>query len=241
MLLAPGAPAWRIALPEPSDAERALLKARNASTPAAGAKASALKGPLALAFPRSVPAGSEAIALDQLNWQALADGRHAAKIEVASPGAAALRIALKLAATDPGVSLRFSGNDPHSQVFGPIPGNAVAGDTTRFGMFWSPVLEGDVATVEIDVESGTSTPAAILTIAGISHQVVAPASLRGMTNKDVSDIGFAGACNIDVACVMPQSTAATTRCTVGVPSAATESSATSAHQLPKENTTAMPR
>src|SRR6478752_461932 len=80
MLLAPGAPAWRVALPEPSAAERASLRARNAATPAAGAKASNLKGPVALAFPRNVPRGSEAIALDQLSWQALADGSHAAKI-----------------------------------------------------------------------------------------------------------------------------------------------------------------
>jgi len=48
----------------------------------------------------------------------------------------------------------------------------------------------------------------------------------------LDDVGFT---------VMPQSTAATTRCTFGVPSGATETSATSAHQLPKENTTAMPR
>lgn len=207
MLLAPGAPARRVALPEPSAAERASLNARNASASAAGAKASILKGPLALAFPRAIPAGSEMIALDQLNWHALADGSRAAKIEVASPGAAALRVALKLTATDPGVSLRFAGNGPRAQVFGPVPANAVAGDTARFGRFWSPVLEGDVATLEIAVEPGIGIPAAVLTIAGISHQVVAPASLRSMTTKDVADIGFAGSCNIDVACVMPQSTA----------------------------------
>jgi hypothetical protein len=207
LLLAPGAPALRVALPAPTDAERASLKARNAAPAASAGKSTKLKGPLALAFPRSVPAGSAAIALDRLPWQPVGDGSRAARIEVASPGAAALRVALKLAALDPGITLRFSGSGARAGVFGPVPANTVAEDTSRFGVFWSPVLEGDVATLEIHVEAGVRVPAQTLTIAQVSHQVVAPASLRKIGEKDVQDIGTSGACNIDVACVMPQSTA----------------------------------
>ena len=201
------APALRIALPEPTAAERASLRTRNATKAASGRKATGLKGPLALAFPRSVPAGAESIELDRLQWQALADGSHAARIEIASPHAAAMRVALKLPATDPDVTLRFSGNGKHAQVFGPVPANVVAGDTDRFGMFWSPVLEGDAALIEIHAERGVRVPDAVLTVAMISHQVVAPVSLHKLDAKAVQDIGMSGPCNIDVACVTPRSPA----------------------------------
>lgn len=206
-LLPPAAPALRIALPEPTPAERATLKARNARAAASPAQANDLKGPLALAFPRDVPVGGSAIVLDQLQWHPLADGSRAAKLDIVSPGAAALRVALQLPVTGPGVSLRFSGNGARAQVFGPIPANAVASDTQRFGLFWSPVLDGDVATLEIHVEAGTRIPDVPLTIAKISHQVVAPASIDKLDAKAVQDIGTSGSCEIDVACVAPQSPA----------------------------------
>ncbi len=206
-LLSPSAPGLRIALPPPTDAERALLKARNAAPSSSGAKRGNLKGPLALAFPRDVPASGSSIPLAALDWQTLSDGSRAAKIDVVSPDAKAIRVALALPAMDTGVSLRFSGNGDLAQVFGPIPANAVAGDTQRFGVFWSPVLDGDTATIEIHVDAGTSVPAVPLTIARVSHQVVAPATIGKMDTKAVEDIGTSGACEIDVACVSPQTTA----------------------------------
>src|SRR6476469_9686995 len=78
-LLPATTPAWRVALPEPTAAERAMLKARNAAADISGKQATNLKGPLALAFPRDLPAGSATIALGQLSWQALADGTRAAR------------------------------------------------------------------------------------------------------------------------------------------------------------------
>ena len=207
LLLAPSAPAWRIALPEPTPAERAVLAARNAPSSVHGATAGKLKGPLALAFPRDVPAGFSSIALDRLDWHVLGDGSRAARIEVVSPGAAALRVALQLSSVDPGVEARFSGNGEHAQVFGPIPANKIASDTERFGLFWSPVLEGDVATIEIHVDAGVRVPNVPIAVAKISHQVVAPGSIGKLTAKAVQDIGRADSCEIDVACVTPQSSA----------------------------------
>ena len=206
-LLSPAAPGLRIALPPPTDAERALLKARNAAKSGSGAKRGNLKGPLALAFPRDVPASGSSIPLAALDWQTLPDGSRAAKIDVLSPDAKAIRVALALPAMDTGVSLRFSGNGDLAQVFGPIPANTVAGDTQRFGIFWSPVLDGDTATIEIHVDADTSVPAVPLTIARVSHQVVAPEAIDKIGTKAVEDIGTSGACEIDVACVSPQTPA----------------------------------
>jgi hypothetical protein len=209
LLRPPAAPALHVALPEPTDAERALLKARNAAPARSSAKAGNLKGPLALAFPRDVPASGSSIALAGLDWQSLPDGSRAAKIDVRSPGALALRVALSLPAIDTGVSVRFASSGDHAQVFGPIPANTIASDTQRFGVFWSPVLDGDTATIEIHVEAGTSVPAVPLTIARVSHQVVAPATIDKLDAKAVQDIGTSGACEIDIACATPQTAALT--------------------------------
>ena len=207
LLLPVDAQAMRFALPAPSEAELATLRAKNAAIPAPGRKGIAKA--LAIALPRELPAASRSIALDALAWQPLPDGSRAARIVVTSAGAAALRIALALQRTDPGISFRFAGNGAQAQVFGPIPANAIAADTARFGMFWSPVLEGDTGTVEIQVEAGVSVRGLALDIVKVSHQVVAPASFRKMSAKDLLQIGAADGCEIDVACVTPQSAALT--------------------------------
>ena len=209
MALPPAAPGWRVALPEPSAAERALLTARNATKASRRDKAPDAKRALALGFPRSLPPGADVIGLDALAWQMLADGSRAARIEIVSPGAAALRVAFTLTAIDSRVTLWFSGNGGHAQVFGPVTSGTVASDSVRHGAFWSPVLDGDVATIELHLGEGVAVPQAVLTVAKISHQVVAPAMLRKLDAKAVSDIGTSTACNIDVACVTPTSTAFT--------------------------------
>ncbi|HMA32484.1 MAG TPA: trypsin-like peptidase domain-containing protein [Casimicrobiaceae bacterium] len=205
LLLPVDAQALRISLPAPSAAELAALRAKNAATTAQGAKGVAKA--LAIALPRELPDASRSIALDALAWQPLPDGSRAARIAVTSPGAAALRVALVLQRTDTGVSFRFAGSGAQGQVFGPIPANAIAADTARFGMFWTPVLEGDTAILEIQVEQGVHVQGLVLGIAKLSHQLVAPASLRKIGVKDLLQIGAAGSCEIDVACVTPQSSA----------------------------------
>jgi hypothetical protein len=201
LLLPAATSGLRIALPAPTDAERALLKSRNAASARSGARGGNLKGPLALAFPRDVPASSASIPLASLDWHALADGSRAATIQVTSTDARALRVALALPAVDTGIEVRFAGNAQRAQVFGPVPANTIASDARRFGAFWSPVLAGDTATIELHVEAGTSVPNVPLTVTRVSHQVVAPASLAKIGTKAVEDIGTSDACEIDVACV----------------------------------------
>ena len=207
LLLPVAAQALRVSLPAPSAAELAALRVKNAAATAQGAKEVAKA--LAIALPRELPDASRSIALDALAWQPLPEGSRAARIAITSTGAAALRVALVLQQPDIGVSFRFAGNGAQGQVFGPIPANAIAADTARFGMFWSPVLEGDTAILEIQVEPGVSVQGLVLGIVKLSHQLVAPASLRKISAKDLLQIGAAGSCEIDVACVAPQSAALT--------------------------------
>jgi hypothetical protein len=207
LLLPSSAAAVRIALPAPTPAERALLATRNAPKAAQRGKTTTLKGPLAVAFPRAIAPASGAIALAGLQWQTLADGGRAAKVDVASPEAAALRVALQLPAAYEGVTLRFTGNGAQARPLGPVASRVVAADTARSGRYWSPVLDGDVATIEIHVERGSRVPDGTLTLVAVSHQVVAPSSLNKLDAKAVQDIGTSASCNIDVACVTPRTPA----------------------------------
>ena len=203
------APATRIALPAPTEAERTLVKVQNAMFPATAKQAAkgAKAHPLAIGFGRNVPAASQRISLAALSWQTLPDGSRAAKLQIASPNAAALRVALRLDATDPDLSVRFSGNAPNAEVFGPVPANTIADDAARFGVFWSPTLDGDVATIEFHADVGANIGSATLTIPRIAHHLIAGAALKSPDMKTVSDMGSSGACNIDVACVVPQTAA----------------------------------
>jgi lysyl endopeptidase len=208
LLLPASAPAYRVELAPPTDAEQAQLRARNAAPAIASGKSSGLKGPLALAFPRAVPANASRVSLAGLPWQTLPDGSRAAKIEVASPQASAVRVALGLPAKGAGgLSFRFTGNGAQAQVFGPAAATTVAADTQRFGAYWSPVLDGDVATIEVHLDAGAPVPDAALTLSRVAHQVVAPSSLDKLDLKAVQDIGKSGSCEIDVACVTPQTAA----------------------------------
>jgi hypothetical protein len=145
--------------------------------------------------------------LSSLPWVALADGSQAAQIDVVSPGAAAMRVALELRDAPAGMTLRFTGNGERAQPLGPVSAADVAADTTRFGMSWSPVLEGDTATIEIRIANGVAIPDVPLAIAKISHQVAGPAALRTLDPRTVQDIGLAAPCEIDVACATPQTQA----------------------------------
>jgi len=205
MALTAASPARRVVLPEPSPDERAALRARNAARVARNGRMT--RSSLAVGFPRSVPAALRAQPLASLTWMTLADGARAARIDVVSPGAAAMRVALEMQEAAPGMTLRFTGNGERAEALGPVTAADVATDTARFGLSWSPVLDGDAATIEIRIEADAAIPEASLAIAKVSHQVVAPAALRGLDPRTVQDIGLAASCEIDVACFSPQSTA----------------------------------
>jgi hypothetical protein len=210
LLLAPGTPSTRITLAEPSPAERNALKALNANRSAPSAKDLAMgdKGrPLAVAFGRAIPAASQSVALGSLAWQALPDGSRAARVEVQSKGAAALRVALQLPAVDPDVEVRFTGSASGAAVFGPVAANAVAAQTAHYGSYWSPVLRGDTAIIELHAPAGVALAGATLGLTRVSHQVVDPSALKSMGPEVQKGIGDSGACNIDVACVLNPSQA----------------------------------
>ncbi len=195
------APATRIDLAPPRDSELAALRARNAVSADRGRRV--YSKALAVGFGREMPAESRTLRLSELAWVADGEGGRSARIEVRSPNAHSIRIAMQLPATDPGLAVRFAGSAVGTRVFGPVPGSAIAQDTHRFGQFWSPVLEGDVATIEFHAGPGAAVDALTLTLPRIAHQMAGNGELASLSAKTVSEIGQAQSCNIDVACVTP--------------------------------------
>jgi hypothetical protein len=203
--LSTGASARRIELSAPSAADAAPMKSYNAAS-ATGPDG---KGhPLAIGFGRELPAAAHTVPLPELTWIAAADGGRTARIEIASPGAAALRVALVLPATHPDLSVRFAGSAANATVFGDYPVNAIAEESMRSGVFWSPVLAGDTAIIELHAAADASIAGVVLRVPRISHMLVTGADLNSSSAvTKATGIGAAGACEVDIACVTPASQA----------------------------------
>ena len=181
------APVHAIALATPDATERAKLKA----APVADKRV-----PLKIGFTRNVPTRTSKIELAALAWQAMPDGKRAARLAIESPSAAAIRAELAISGDSTGLSFRFTGSDPDARVFGPYswPEIVAAGNL-------SPILDGSTGTIEIETDSATSLAGKTLMLPRISHLVVSGAEIASGRLKAVPDIGASGLCNIDIACL----------------------------------------
>jgi hypothetical protein len=191
------APSLAIRLPPPTADERASpQKLKPAASPNVAADGMMLKRRIqTIGFARATPDGMRPLAMATLPWQNLPDGARAARISFTSPGAAAIRVGVSVAKADPGVSLRFAGSATPQQVFGPV----TAKELIASKVYWSPVLDGDTATVEIYLPPGVSPSAVHMSIPTLSHLVVSSSSLQSA--EPVSDIGTSQFCEVDIACV----------------------------------------
>ncbi len=197
-LLTSGGAAHVITLAPPAAAQLRLKQAAAASaSPSSPRAAQNGKGvPLRIGFPRDLPDGERPLYLSAMPWQQLPDGGRAVRIEVTSPGAAAIRLALETTVTDPDVSFRFAESAGAQRVYGPYPANKVAASKT----YWSPVLEGDTATLEIYLPADVEPASVRLAIPQISHLVRAGMNLL-KAGEPTSDIGDAHSCEVDLVCV----------------------------------------
>ena len=201
LVLVPGAPARRIELVAPVEAEVATMKAANSAS--AGQARRNVSKALAVGFGREVPFEARDVLLSELPWVAASDGGRSARIEIRSPNATALRVAMQLPTADPELTVTFAGAGADAKVFGAFRAKAIARDTERFGQFWSPVLGGDVATIEFHAGPGAVLQGLALTLPRVAHQVAGSSELRALSAKTASEIGLAQKCNIDVACAAP--------------------------------------
>ena len=126
-----------------------------------------------------------------LRWVAV-DGGLAARWMVTSPGARALRVGLAIARMDPAIEIRFAGTAQANTVYGPfLVHDAMRGGAT----YWSPVLEGESAIVEVLVPPGSSTYDFDAAIAQVSHLFASP------SDPAVESVAKASQpCEVDLIC-----------------------------------------
>ncbi len=188
------APARTITLTPPTAAEHATLKVAPASVRGQTLKDTRRRG-LGVGFPRAVPASDGVVRLADLRWSRVADGALAARVTLTSPGAVAIRFELALKGVPDALKVRFTGSRSEALVFGPYP----AADIVRDAVFWSPVLEGETGTIELELPATAEVGNATLEIPMISHLGAPGEHPRALD----SHIGQAEACQTDVACLAP--------------------------------------
>jgi len=190
-LLAPDAPvSHKVVLPAPSDAELARFSEKRTVAKSSGKPRSKR---LPIGFGRTLPGAENAIRLASLEWHNV-DGWRVAHVTVTSPTAAALRIALSLASVPKGAVVRFAGTD--AQATTPFDAQRFAGEAQ-----WSPVLEGDTATIELAVPLDADLDDATLSLPQLSHLIVSQSALKQA--DPLRAIGTSGSCEVDVVCLDP--------------------------------------
>ncbi|MGE4073293.1 MAG: pre-peptidase C-terminal domain-containing protein [Lysobacterales bacterium] len=137
-----------------------------------------------------------------LEWRALADGAHVARLAVHSPGAAALRVGLSIHRLPAGAELRFF-SEARSQSVVPAVSPAEV-DRVGAELYWTPVTEGDTQLIEIYLPAAVNPALVQLEVDRVSHMLASPyGPLDGLK------IGESDPCEIDANCVTNPSTAYT--------------------------------
>src|SRR5438105_5902689 len=189
MLLPSGTPARQIALGP-------LTPMEDAQTKAAAARRTEKPGvPLQIGIARSVGADDSVIRLADLPWRSVQGSGSAARIELTSTGASALRLGIVLRNAPGGLTFRFAGAGAPSNVFGPF----AARDFPTAFPYWSPVVDGERAIVELELPPGVSPGDGVLELPTISHLSANAAQLTAAPDP-FKAIGSSGSCEVDVAC-----------------------------------------
>ncbi|MEI2430583.1 serine protease [Lysobacter yananisis] len=148
--------------------------------------------PLEIGFARDI--ARSAVDLNTLAWQPLADGGRAARFEVSSAGAVALRAGLSLrGAGAKSATLHFAGSD--GRVFAQS-GADFAGNE----LGWSPVVAGDTLTVELVLPKGVNAKALKLNLPQLSHLDISPVASDRQIQEKVAKVGESDYCEKDIVC-----------------------------------------
>ena len=136
-----------------------------------------------------------------LEWEALDDGSQVAAISVTSPGAAALRLGVRINDLPADAVFRFHDEDREelhevsgAQVLALLAANAAAGEHGPDARtFWSPIIESSTIVMEIQLPPGVAASKLRISAPVLSH-LVASAKDDFMTAK------AAASCNRDAMC-----------------------------------------
>ncbi|MDE2358660.1 MAG: trypsin-like peptidase domain-containing protein [Betaproteobacteria bacterium] len=194
LLLPDTAASRRVTLAAPAADESKRAGAESATSGVNG-KAATKRRRLPVGFARALPASERALPLSTLPWQDAGSGLRAARITITSPGARGLRIAIALSHPPSGLVVRFRGSAPAAAVYGPVDAARIVSE----GTFWSPLLDGETAVVELAVPRGASLAGATISLPMLSHLSLSTGALKQA--DPLGDIGASGSCEVDVACI----------------------------------------
>ena len=159
------------------------------------------RGPTAVGVGRSVPSEHQGDLTEKLVWSNIDGGAIAAALEVASPGAKALRVALS-ANLPEGAEVRFFSPTAPNQGFRPRRGKEFTsgkGAGTAPPLLWSPTVAGDAIGVEISLPTPADLSAFALEVRRISHLERLPVQPSPATAPQPTDMH--NTCTaVDVSC-----------------------------------------
>lgn len=193
-------PARKLVLGAPAVRERSA-----ASAPLAAG----VPTPRRVGFVRAVPAAADAqAAMAQLQWSTTATGRRVTALSVTSPQAQGLRLGLVVHRLPAAASIRFyaqDGTTAHeiaaADVLDLLQANRAAGATgSAANTYWSPLIEGPEATLEIEIPAHLDPRDVALALPSLSHLDELPLHDTGARAAVQPKIGEADACNVDVSC-----------------------------------------
>lgn len=128
-----------------------------------------------------------------LKWLA-APGGQVARLDVRSTDALAMRVGLDVSALPDNATLRFEGNlQPGKLLEVPV---SQARSQLSDGLYWSPVTDGDLQSIEIFVPAGAATKDLAIGLPTISHLLTNSLERFNLAKG----IGTSGACNVNAIC-----------------------------------------
>lgn len=142
----------------------------------------------------------------RLVWQPLPGGGQAAALALRSDGAAGIRLGLLVQRLPAGAVLRVYGaSGPEfsatgQEVVAALALNAQAGDTSANGRtYWAPPVEGDLATLQIELPAGVDPSELALSLPTLSH-LWSPPTMREAAAGSVQLKAAASTCEVDATC-----------------------------------------
>jgi lysyl endopeptidase len=150
--------------------------------------------PLKIGFAREIPVEMRSVPLSVVPWQSQADGSRTFKVELYASEAQGIRIGYRFEGPAGGAEIRFAGNGREQVFKSEVSANSE--------IIWSPTMEGDRGTIELRVLNGFDPGAFRLVFEQLVHLTKV-----GKALKNAAQIGDAGDCNVDIACVSNPSNA----------------------------------
>ena len=147
--------------------------------------------PLQIGFPRAIPSDYRGDLSPLIDWTALDDGSIAGAVSVTSPGAQALRAAIRAELGSGGEIRFFDGNAADGNT-GQVSASQDFPVVTREDFYedgepeilWSPTVEGDTIGIEITLPSREALSDFSLSIEQVSH-IYVPMESLGYVPKEL--------------------------------------------------------